>query len=259
MNNYYNNNLDLNKINDCTDTISSLDSCLKITDLSSYIIEIEDIIKSANFEHNNFITNYKNEINSIIDDIEKVKKEVSNLSDALSRTITTFQKNAYTDEDIKELSTIYQNTDFTKIKDSIVNFRENIVTDIKNVTTSGNITRIPPAEKNTTTNQELKQPYSTVPIGLGIAAAGISASVGAVIVNEHEIKNAKHESNNLPKYNEYVTYEKSNKYIDKNQEDEPDKFTQLANELNEAYKASRDEANKSIYYDNPHEEYFKDE
>ena len=139
MNTKYNNSLNLSKLSNSIEIISSLDSCLKTTDLSSYIIDVEKLIKNSNFEHNNYIVNYKNELNDIIKNIEEIKREVNKLNEALYKTNESYQKNFYDDEDIKELSNIYPNTDFSNLKNSLTNFSEILISDSEEIINSGGV------------------------------------------------------------------------------------------------------------------------
>ena len=248
MNTKYNNSLNLSKLSNSIEIISSLDSCLKNTDLSSYIIDVEEIIKNSNFEHNNYIVNYKNELNDIIRNIEKIKCEVNNLNEALYKTNESYQKVFYDDEDIKELSNLYPNTDFSNIKNSLTNFRENLITDSKELVNNGSITQIPPVSENNETVIERKS-RSLAPVGLGILATGASSVVSAMIIDKKE-KEEQPNNNYIPKIvNDNIP-------IVENAKEEDIKEEVIENDLNTPYQASRTLGEKDIFYNDSSDEYF---
>lgn len=248
MNTKYNNSLNLSKLSNSIEIISSLDSCLKTTDLSSYIIDVEKLIKNSNFEHNNYIVNYKNELNDIIKNIEEIKREVNKLNEALHKTNESYQKIFYDDEDIKELSNIYPNTDFSNLKNSLTNFRENLITDSKEIINTGTITEIPPVSENKEIIVE-KKSRNLAPIGLGVLATGASSVVSAMIIDKKE-KKEQSNNNYIPKV------VNNNIPIVENAKEENIKEEVIENDINTPYQASRTLGEKDIFYNDSSDEYF---
>ena len=95
--------IDLERISNSLETLSSIESCINNTDLTQYIEDIEKTINDTNFEHGNCIINYKDSIDSIYKTLETTKKEITNLKDSLNLTLEKFSNiEEIKDTDIKD-------------------------------------------------------------------------------------------------------------------------------------------------------------
>ena len=103
--------IDMERLNESIETLSSIDTCLSNKDFSTIFIDIEKKIKNINFEHNNCINNYKDDLDNIITDIEKVREGIYKLTDSLTKTVTQYTEvEELNDRDLKELANLYDNT-----------------------------------------------------------------------------------------------------------------------------------------------------
>lgn len=103
--------IDLERISNSLDTLTSVENCINNTDLTTYFEDIENLITTTNLEHGNCITSYKDSINELYEKLESTKKQITNLKDALNSTLERFSNvEEVSDNDIKDLSTIYKDT-----------------------------------------------------------------------------------------------------------------------------------------------------
>lgn len=78
--------IDEERLNGSIETLSCIDNCLNNKDLSNDFIEIEEVIKNTNFNHNNCISNYKDKINYIEEELQNIKNDINSLTNSLSKT-----------------------------------------------------------------------------------------------------------------------------------------------------------------------------
>ena len=147
--------IDMERLNESIETLSSIDTCLSNKDFSTIFIDIEKKIKNINFEHNNCINNYKDDLDNIITDIEKVREGIYKLTDSLTKTVTQYTEvEELNDRDLKELANLYDNTTTKnnisklltsniKISTSINSFQNNIDDSIKDYLGNSNLTDYP--------------------------------------------------------------------------------------------------------------------
>ncbi len=103
--------IDLERISNSLDTLTSVENCINNTDLTTYFEDIENLITTTNLEHGNCITSYKDSINKLYEKLESTKKQITNLKDALNSTLERFSNvEEISSNDIKDLSTIYKDT-----------------------------------------------------------------------------------------------------------------------------------------------------
>ena len=150
------NTVNIEELQKSLETITSMEQCINNVNPFSYFTEIETDIRQINFEHANCISNYRNIINTINDKIEELKRNLLQLQDALTTTIHNFSSNELNNNNHSTLTT--------------------------------SITQIPKANSNepeiiSSEPIESQEPVNTIPIGLGIGAAGIAGSVGSIILN----------------------------------------------------------------------------
>ena len=222
-------NIDFEKIIDTKKNLNSIEISIHNKNIVNPLYEIEEYIKNINFIHTNCITNYKDSLNILFNNINKMIEEITRLNLTLSKIITNYG-------------------DFEK-KDNNISFLSNTKTELREVT------KVPLPEQNNTTvseNSNTSSEINTVPIGLGIATTGIVASAGAVIYDEYKRKN----KNNIA-VEKYKTVEDPSI---KNEDDEVD----IVNNEDEqdlnvpAYQATRTNNNLDKFY-GENVEYYEDE
>lgn len=236
--------IDIEKVSSSSEKMDFLINLLNTTELLDYIIDAEGIIKKINFEHGNCINEYKNMINALINDINILKKEVVGLDNSLETTIKKYAKLENLNEmDLTELNKLYGNS-LSKLlvpeNNNIQVAAKKILNNIGNV---GDVTQIPPVTQEETPQQE---PINTIPIGLGIAAAGITGAIGAVVVDSMNDKKEKQLEDNLESYQEDEEVVNSSDYIPK-----PAPVMESA----EPYHASRKRESIDKFYGQNHEYY----
>lgn len=199
--------IDLDQISHSIEILSSIENMVNAMDLANNFEEMEKEFKQVNFEHSNCI-NYKESLGLIYADIEKVKKQINELSDALRRTKQNYTTiNTFSEGDIKEFTEIYKTTqaraELLKMVGDAKQVDVNSMTaDIAGVS-EGNVTTIPAPD--TTPEVDESKPIDTVPIGVAIGATGIAGSIGAVIVDD--MYNKKEKENKLVENNEVYAEE----------------------------------------------------
>lgn len=147
-------------------------------------------------ENATYLANLKEEINTLHLS-NASKEEISNLENTLKATEDALGIN-YRKLDFDENTLVTSLSNYNSTDNQVYNYSE-----------PSNITRIEPPEINLE-DQQIKEPINTVPIGLGIAAAGISGAVGTVLVTEHNEKIEK--ENRLISFKEEDTEENSYTY-----------------------------------------------
>lgn len=224
MNNSYN-NVNIEKLNSTLATMKNINSSLENTDISKYFIDIENTLKKINFEHGNCISNYRDEINAIIEKLNILKENIASLENSLTVTSEEF---------------------------STVEHRE-----VAN--NSASVTQIPPVTQQTE-NQvqgqtQTSNEINTVPIGLGIATAGIVGSVGAVVVDSMKDRGRTTKSNE-PEIEEYEPTDKGNNTIASQatgQSEQPGFYDATP------YHAARNNETKNKFYGTGITEYYEKE
>lgn len=273
MNNTFNVCLDLKKIQSSSSTISNIQDQVSSRDILDPFIEIEEQIKDINFIHGNCITKYKEPITEIINKLTELKKEISELDSALRMTYTEFSKTEELDNnEIYNIVKLYPNPEMEekinnilatnptiKSTNSSLLFEQSQRTPTqpsfiqKNISTlandiNGSVKTISPVE----TEEPAKTEINTVPIGLGIAATGITGAVGAVVLDS--ISQPKH--THLETYREPIEYQTPKEEpIIKNITETPQDSAEILEEQ-EPYQAHRDLKQLDKYYsdDEPREE-----
>ena len=147
--------IDMERLNESIETLSSIDTCLSNKDFSTTFIDVEKKLKNINFEHNNCITNYKDDLDSIVTNVDKIREGIYKLTDSLTKTVTGFSEvGELNDNDLKDLADLYDNT-YTKnnitklltsnikISNNITSFQNNIDDSIKDFLGNSNLTDYP--------------------------------------------------------------------------------------------------------------------
>lgn len=250
--------IDIERISDSLETITSIENIVNYTDLASNFDELDQYFKKVNFEHANCLY-YKDHLDDIYDNLDTIKRKINELTEYLRKTKISYEStNEITNKNPKkEISP-------SSIATSLHKALENEVTKI-------------PSEQ-AMTEQETSQPINTVPIGIAIGATGVAGSVGAVVVNE--LYGGNYEEYELEDYvdNEELPDlmdENHKKKIEKKQKKEPEKEVEesnFADDYVEPYQAVRREREADKYYgnqlqnlelddeeDNSDDDYFKDD
>lgn len=182
-------NIDLEKVKESNKTLLSLDSCINTKDFTTYFFDIEKEINNVNFEHGNCITDFKDDIDYMLEEIRHLKEIISKLSNALNKTVISFQnRKVLNNEDIKDITDTFPNTTTSvKLKELMKNNLDNHI-DLLDV---GDVEKIPlpsPVTKDSTNSD------NTIPVALTIGAVGALASTGAVLLTNKNDKNEKKEA-----------------------------------------------------------------
>lgn len=259
MNENYACSIDNNKLSNSIISLVLADNYINNNDLLEDVQEIEKIINDTNFEHGNCIDNYKEDINILNEKIVEIKKDLSNLIDSLNYSIDKVNESQTINSDsLKELIGFYSNTTAANkinklLSESTNNIGNVAMRKIMEATNSINqynnyqdpstVTTIPPVQ--TPTTQSVEQPYSTVPIGLGIAATGISAAAGTVYVD------SKYDGNNHKKKFLVKEYDESeDEDIDDDEEIvKAEPYPKKEEEYIPPYHASRVHENDKLLYE----------
>jgi hypothetical protein len=223
----FTNSINTNKLVNTIETLSSINNCLSSYDLKENFVNIEEYLTNINFEHGSCFNNYKDEINIIYDLIDTIKKEIVELNNSIEATVDSFSIS-----DSLDISSLEDNSTNISLRKALSSF-----------------TQIPSSDTGTsvtTTNSNTSSTINTIPIGLGIAATGISASIGAVVVDSMNSKNNKRKidySSELEDYQDSIETKKEEKELDA-----------FASEKeivpNESYKASsRNKENLEKFFD----------
>ena len=216
MNNGFNVCIDLEKLKKSSSALNNIEDGLQTNNIQDVFLEIENKIKDINFYHGNCLTDYKDSISDVLAEIDSVKKEITELSSSLKTTCTDFGEKESLDEDgIQSLVKLYPATETEK-----------------NVTLNTlDINPIAPEQ----TTQQTSNEINTIPIGLGIAATGITGAIGAVVLDE---------MNYPTKKKKEVTYkaEKPRPTPESQVEPEPSMNYEVR------YKASRNKDRSAFFY-----------
>ena len=249
--------IDIEKLSKSLDTLDEINSFLNTTDLQTIISDLEKSIKTINFEHGNCITNYNSELELVQDELAKIKNETSKLTDSIRKTVKNYSNvDELTNDDIDELSSLYGKSTSKKSNQSS-QFRINLseaATDINQVTntqevtqpiTDSNFSQVTPITneptqiQNPTVEQTESKEINTVPIGIGIAAAGMAASAGAVVLDSLNY-------NNKSKDLEFEDYQSDE--IVENKYEEPDANKTIEFDEVSPYHAERNREVISKFY-----------
>lgn len=227
--------IDKARLGESIKTLEELDNSLNNNYLVNNLIEIEEIIKTLNINHNNCISNYKEKIDNILYNIQELKKEMNKLNTSVAVTLREFSEaDQFKTKDIEDIFGKFDNkTDVAslavnnnlKIAPNIQEFRNNLSTSVIGAVDST---------------------VNTVPIGLGIGAAGITASIGAVVVDS--MNKPKHET--FEEYKEPKTHEEMKfDYNNLNRVEEERNKEEEKEAAPTPYFASRDKFKNDKFYD----------
>ena len=208
MDNY----IELEKITNSIETLSTMENLVNYVDLADNFEEMEKLFRKINFEHSNCLK-YKDSLAIIFNDIEQVKRKINNLIDALRRTSDAYKGvELITRKDIKTIADIYQSTPASeKLQRQLEDYKKEQKTIyaasiVQIGADQQNVTVIPPvsAEQQTTTTNNNQ--IDTIPVGVAIGVTGIVGSLAAVAINEknkQEKKRRKRKVSTSPVRNDF--------------------------------------------------------
>ena len=219
------NYINIDKLQSSIESLNLLNDKIAATNLNKEFLEMEKKIKRIDFEHGNSFIKYKNDISILEQKYEDVKSNLKKLQNSLQVTVEQFAS--------KE-----ENKNSFQI-------------DLKSMST--NLTQIPKVEpeQEIVEQQQQTQTINTIPIGLGIATAGIAGSVGAVVLDS--IKDKKRD--NLEEYHPTEIREKIS-------EEEDNKTAEIAVSNFEdisPYHASKNGQEMNKFYGSNITEFYEDE
>lgn len=213
MNDKYSCCIDFDRIKQSLDTLISVNDNINSSSLTDVFFEILEEIKRINFEHGNCISSYKYDINNILDKINELKQEVNLLTNSLAKTVDSFSRSDELNEnDFKLLSGLYngfgnENISSLRVSHSIEDFKKNMDESIS-------------FKMLADISSESLDNVNTVPIGLGIGAAGVAASVGAVAINAIDQSKNDTLSDTLEEYSDPDEVLDNLDFVDESEEEE---------------------------------------
>ena len=271
MNDNYTCSIDRNKLSNSINILVSINNIINSNDVFDYIQDIETYINEINFEHGNCIDNYKEDLNLLYLKADEIKKDLASLIDSLTFSVEKVNSTGtINSSSLKELIGFYKDTSagekiskmLSESSNSIGNVAMRKIMEIQDPTvgsTGGyntyqdqsDITIIPPVEQH---EQTTTQPYSTVPIGLGIAATGISAAAGTVLVDSmYDGNNNQSKKFVIDKYKESNDEDEYDESLDNDSYEEEtikaDPYPKKVEEYIPPYHASRVQPKDNIFYD----------
>lgn len=219
--------VDLEKLSNSLKVIEDTNNSINNMKLSNIVLDIDTELSKVNFEHGNCLNDYRDTLDSLVAEIDKLKMNINELSKGLEKTINNFS-------DVEE--TNFRRTDLSTDVSQIL-ADEKTVTKIPEPTTDAELTQ-------ESANQGS---INTVPIGLGIGAAGIAGSVGMVAADSLGLLEGKEDP--IPNYRE------SEEYVEKVDKDEnlefEDSFVAHEEKFDDVtpYHAERDKDVIDKFYD----------
>ena len=130
--------IDTDRIKGTIGLLSSLIGCLQSRGLPGEFIDIEKIIKDINFNHNNCIVDYKDSIDEILERITRVEKQIIELEESLSKTVTSYGRvDTLKKEEIEEIGKQYSDnkpisvSEEIKVAKNIVDYKQSLIHQIQ--------------------------------------------------------------------------------------------------------------------------------
>ena len=232
MKDNYKNNIDLDKIKKSNEVLCNIENCLNTKDYTTYFLDIENFINSINYKHGNCIDKYKEEIELILEELRKVKEDVTKLNNSLSKTILTFQSENNLNTNKNKESNLNPTTNL-RLNEVVKTdkFTNANILDIDNQ----NIERIPtPAPTTTGTNSN--SPLGTIASVGAIISTGVASSVGAVYL---ATKNNDKKKEGIEEINEELDVD-----YDSGKDEEKEEYIEK-----ERYRADRNPENFNKFFD----------
>lgn len=187
--------VDLEKLSNSLKVIEDTNNSINNMKLSNIVLDIDTELSKVNFEHGNCLNDYRDTLDSLVAEIDKLKININELSKGLEKTINSFS-------DVEE--TNFRRTDLSTDVSQIL-ADEKTVTKIPEPTTEAELTQESTSQGS----------INTVPIGLGIGAAGIAGSVGMVAADSLGLLKGKEDP--IPNYRESA---EPTEYVEKVDKDE---------------------------------------
>ena len=240
--------IDKERLSESIKVLDDLENYMSNNYLISNILEIEEIIRNINIDHNNCIEKYKEKINNLLDEIQRLKKSINKLSSSVNVTIKEFSEaDQFKTKDIEDIFGKFDNS--TDVTNLAVNNNLNVASNVQEFKESMATNIIGAVESS----------INTVPIGLGIGAAGITAAAGAVVVDsmskskneaKYEYKPEEDEKYDMEEMNYENDEHKIVNYDDfETEKPEPEKIETQEEITATPYFANRDRVKNDKFYD----------
>ena len=174
----YTGQIKFDKVASSIGMLSSIENHISHGELEKYFAEMEKIINSTNYNHDNCISNYKQYLNEILLDISSIKSEIKALNSQLKGIITEFDSiDEINHRDLKkqEFSTLKVANDMNNPNNTTPGISEE---DINPIT--------PVVQEEYNESKDF-----TIPIAIGVAATGIVGSISAIIIDNNKRKRKK--------------------------------------------------------------------
>lgn len=225
--------IDTNKLMKSFETVNSIETCISTHNFHDYFFEMEDYIDSINLKHGKCINGYQDRIYEIIESIDKIKNKVNLLTDSLRKTIDNIN--------------VAEGNSQTKVNENNEVQLRNNLEPIQNNDSSTVIVPLPTPSLEETKNDGLfPEGYNTTPIGLGIAAAGVTGAIGAIVIDSSIPKSAKKKKTSYE-----IDNEGTNEYIDYEIADEAEEKPIVSLKIDPSmtsYQAIRNHENMKKFY-----------
>ena len=229
MSNGYTCCVDKERLEKSLKVLDNMNNTINQVNLPNSFIELEELIRNINIDHNNCINNYKDNINNGLYETENIRKNINKLSIGVSKTIKEFSEaDQFKTSDIEDIFGIFDNK--TNVNDLAFNNNLEVAKDIQSFKENMATSIIGVANIET----------STVPIGLGIGAAGVTGAVGAVLIDS--MNDSKKDSSE--DFQELENFDET-----KTNEEEKELKTNKIEEPSTPYFANRDKTTIDKFYD----------
>lgn len=114
--------IDINRLNSTIETLSSINNCINNVDLKENFEEISNNLNDVNFEHDNCISFYKDKINEVYTELDKIKRNINSLTDAIQTSVEKYNNvEDLTSDDIRDISNLYTDTNSTNNINELLN------------------------------------------------------------------------------------------------------------------------------------------
>ena len=230
--------INCNKINETINNLIPVYNLINNTNIYEGIQDLEKEITKINLEHGNCIDNYKDNLKAVSNEIELLQNDLKKLFESLNFVIEIENNGNISDMNhIKKIATYYDNT---SVGNNLLNLFKQTNSNISTIIAM-NQEKIAQDVNNQFSNNIDNESYNTIPIGLGIAASGISAAAGTVLVDSmYQTDNSK--SSEIENLEDYENEEEK-------QEQDDSKSKYEMDEIPTPYHASRDKIIANKFYE----------
>lgn len=223
MSDNYELTIDINRLKDSSEKVKSIDRYISNYNLKKHFTSISNLLEEVDKKYKCTFDFEQEELNTMIRDIDEIQHDIGLLNNtldlALNNNIDVIGKGNYPEN-------------------VTPSFRKKITDNLKNEVIT--IPTYPPEQQQTQEKQPLiPEGYNTVPIGLGIAATGISASVGFVVASEMQP---------TPKKKKSTYKEQEEGLVIDDYFDDSNPLIETQNDFDESYEPKKVMANEETDY-----------